>query len=115
MLYAVDASKQPVRLCAALKRKLLLMEWNGADFVETKELQIPDSVKTVSWCGRSLCVGFKSEYNLIDVASGAMTDLFTTGKSNNPISNVLPGEQLLLSRDSTFRSVQFSSAQFDST
>jgi hypothetical protein len=32
----VDTSKAPVRLCAAQKRKLLLMEWSGSDFIETK-------------------------------------------------------------------------------
>ena len=64
------------------------------------ELAIPDIARTLVWCGDSICIGFRREYNLIHVQTGAMTELFPTGKSGTPIATLLPNEQILLGRDS---------------
>lgn len=98
-LYAIDTSKTPITLCAAIKRKLLIFTWQNNEFVETKELAIPDVAKSLIWCGDSICIGFKREYNFIHVQTGAMSELFPTGKGG-PLSTHLPNEQILLSRDS---------------
>lgn len=87
-----------VRLCAALKKKLLVMEWNGADFVEFKELSIPDSVKVICWAGKSLCVGFKSEYNMIDVSTGNFSPVQGL-KPGAPLLYPLPNKQILINMD----------------
>lgn len=88
------------RICIAIKKKLLIFTWNGVEFHEWKELSLPDSAKTLVWCGDSLCIGFKREYTLINVKTGAMTELFPVGKTGNPLVTLLPNEQILLSRDS---------------
>jgi hypothetical protein len=51
------------------------------------------------WCGDSICIGFRREYNLIHVQTGAMTELFPTGRGGTPIATLLPNEQILLGRD----------------
>ncbi len=61
---------------------------------------MPDTAKSVVWCGDLLCIGFKKEYNLIHSQTGARTELFPTGKSGIPIATLLPNEQVLLGRDS---------------
>eukprot|EP01128_Nolandella_sp_AFSM9_P012212 TRINITY_DN9057_c0_g1_i1.p1 TRINITY_DN9057_c0_g1~~TRINITY_DN9057_c0_g1_i1.p1 ORF type:complete len:920 (-),score=186.09 TRINITY_DN9057_c0_g1_i1:146-2812(-) len=99
-LYSIDTSRaEGVRMVAAVKRKLIIFKWEGNEFVQQKELSgIPEAVKTCVWCGQALCIGFKREYNLIDINNGGMTELFPTGKSN-PLVAVMPNEQLLLGRD----------------
>lgn len=98
-----------------------------ADMVPYQELVVPETAKAMVWCGDSLCVGFKKEYNLIDARylsflishfafqtyipatfhvsfcrTGAIRELFPTGKNNCPLITALPNQQLLLARDSTF-------------
>lgn len=100
-LYAIDSSRsEGIRLVCAVKRKLILFKWDGTEFQQqAKELSgIPEVVKTCVFCGQALCIGFKREYNLIDIVNGGMTELFNTGKSN-PLVAVMPNEQLLLGRD----------------
>ena len=98
-LFAIEKTKNNVLLCAALKKKLVIYSWEANDWVETKELVLPDTAKSVVWCNDSLCIGWKKEYNLIHVQTGGRTELFPTGKSASPLACVLPNDQLLLSRD----------------
>ena len=102
-----------------------------------QELVVPETAKAMVWCGEHLCVGFKKEYNLIDIRcrslappttpsyspydkiilimviimiiiifgggvyrTGAMRDLFPTGRNSSPLITSLPNQQLLLARDS---------------
>jgi Vam6/Vps39-like protein vacuolar protein sorting-associated protein 39 len=102
--YAIDrpspdgTGPSTFRLCAAMKKKLLVLEWNGADFAETKELSIPDSVKVICWAGKSLCVGFKNEYNMIDVATGNFSPVQGL-KPGAPLLYPLPNKQILINMD----------------
>ncbi|KAL6054782.1 Vam6/Vps39-like protein [Balamuthia mandrillaris] len=100
-MFAIDLvpSTLSLRLCVAVKRKLLLYEWDGKQFNEYKELSLPDHVKTVVWCDYNLCVGYKRDYNLINVRTGATKDLFSPGKANHPIITSLPNKQLILAKD----------------
>lgn len=62
-------------------------------------MNLPDSAKTVLWCGDSICVGYKKEYQIVHIRSGQISELFPTGKSEKPLSISLPNQQMLLVRD----------------
>mmetsp|Transcript_7714 Transcript_7714/g.10647 ORF Transcript_7714/g.10647 Transcript_7714/m.10647 type:complete len:888 (-) Transcript_7714:2-2665(-) len=102
-------TKQHLNLCVATKKKLVIFAWDGNDFIEIRELALPDSAKTLVWCGDSVCVGFKKEYNLINVQTGAMTELFPTGRNQTPLACLIPGQQVLLDRDTTSIFIGFDS------
>ena len=48
-------------LAVALKRRLLLLHFNGNEFTEAKELGLPDVALALGWCGSSVCLGFRRE------------------------------------------------------
>eukprot|EP01114_Cavostelium_apophysatum_P004200 TRINITY_DN1437_c0_g2_i2.p1 TRINITY_DN1437_c0_g2~~TRINITY_DN1437_c0_g2_i2.p1 ORF type:complete len:873 (+),score=238.27 TRINITY_DN1437_c0_g2_i2:146-2764(+) len=100
-LYTIEKTKNSLLMCAAVKKKLVIFGWDAKnnDFIETKELAIPDTARTLVWCGDSICIGFRREYNMINVSTGAMSELFPTGKGGTPIATLLPNDQILLGRD----------------
>jgi len=57
--FALDASSD--MLAVALKRRLLLLHFNGNEFTEAKELGLPDVALALGWCGSSVCLGFRRE------------------------------------------------------
>jgi Vam6/Vps39-like protein vacuolar protein sorting-associated protein 39 len=48
-------------MCASARRHLLLFHYNGSEFVDLKDLGLPDAVLAMAWCGDSVCLGFKKE------------------------------------------------------
>ena len=48
-------------LGVAVKRKLLLFHYDGNEFVELKDLALPDTVTGMAWLGESVCLGLKRE------------------------------------------------------
>jgi hypothetical protein len=100
LFYVEDRSGGVLRLCAALKRKtLLLLHWNGNELQEFKELTLPDVAKAVAWCGESLCVAIKKEYNLVPYNSGAPKFLLPLENTERPLTLSLPDQQVLLQRE----------------
>ena len=56
------------RLCVGSRRKLHLYEWSrGGEYALVKELSLPDTPLALAWHGSTVCVGYKREYNLLDV------------------------------------------------
>jgi len=96
--YAVDTTGGVVKLALVLKKRVIVCEWTGVDFTFEKPRDVPDVIKTVVFCGQSLCIGFKRRYSMLDIATGTPNLLFETGKSD-PLCTVLPDDQLLLGRD----------------
>eukprot|EP01116_Phalansterium_solitarium_P000135 TRINITY_DN10090_c0_g1_i1.p1 TRINITY_DN10090_c0_g1~~TRINITY_DN10090_c0_g1_i1.p1 ORF type:complete len:892 (-),score=174.91 TRINITY_DN10090_c0_g1_i1:69-2744(-) len=97
--FAIDTARNPPVLCAAIKKKIIIFTWNGSEFVDSKELPVADTARAVAWCGDNLCVGFKRDYNIFNLGTGEVKELFPTGKTQIPQINVLPNEQLLLGKD----------------
>lgn len=109
------------RLAVAVRKKLLVFVWKDTEFYETKELNIPDRIKTMSWVGTTkICLGFSAEYALMDVEQGQLTELFApTGVSEagpmstlnslynmsigarggKPMITKIPNNEMLLARD----------------
>jgi hypothetical protein len=97
-LYSMN-NKHPPDMCACVKKKLVILSWENNNYIQKKELAIPDTPKVIVWCGPNLCLGFKKEYNLIHVHNSSMSELFPTGNSKTAIVTSLPSEELLLSKD----------------
>lgn len=57
--FAFDETR--AMLCVAAKRRLILLHYNGNEFVELKELGLPDRVMAMGWCGDNVCLGFHKE------------------------------------------------------
>ncbi|KAL7310879.1 Vacuolar morphogenesis protein 6 [Mucor circinelloides] len=110
------------RLAVAVRKKLFVFVWKDTEFFETKELNIPDRIKTMSWVGTTkICLGFSTEYALMDVEQGQLTELFApTGvaadagpmstlnslynmsigaRGGKPMITKIPNNEMLLARD----------------
>ncbi|XP_075549963.1 vacuolar protein sorting 39 [Dermacentor variabilis] len=92
--------KITLMLCAAVKRKLELFYWKNNTFCEHPQgLCVPDTPRSIVWCGdESLLVGFRSEYNILQL-SGETKQLFPTGKQPEPLCLKLKENSFALSRD----------------
>jgi hypothetical protein len=89
-------------LAVATKRSLLLYRYDDvrADMSgAVRELPIPERVRCIAWCGDALCLGFRREYVMLNIATGAMSEVFPTGRAGAPSALPLPPGELLLTRD----------------
>ena len=61
---------------------------------ETKELTMPDLVKSAVFCRDSVCLGTKRDYFMVHTATGEVKELFpvSQAKDGNPVAVVLPSE-----------------------
>ena len=113
------------RVAVAVRKKLLVFVWKDTQFCETKELNIPDRIKAMSWVGTTkICLGFLAEYALMDVEQGQLTELFAlTGQAEagpmstlnslynmsigsrggKPMITKIPNNEMLLARDRNWR------------
>ncbi|BDA43540.1 Vam6/Vps39-like protein [Coccomyxa sp. Obi] len=95
--FAFDETR--AMLCVAAKRRLILLHYNGNEFVELKELGLPDRVLAMGWCGDSVCLGFQREYATVHANTGALSELFSSGKAGTPVITQLASGELLLAKD----------------
>ncbi|KAI5082169.1 hypothetical protein GOP47_0001912 [Adiantum capillus-veneris] len=97
-LYAWD-EKQGL-LCVARQKRLLIYQHNGSrDFTELKELAAPDVVKSIAWCGESVCLGIRREYVIVNTTTGLAIELFPCGRIASPLILPLLNGELLLGKD----------------
>eukprot|EP01104_Vermistella_antarctica_P010632 TRINITY_DN2847_c0_g1_i1.p2 TRINITY_DN2847_c0_g1~~TRINITY_DN2847_c0_g1_i1.p2 ORF type:complete len:532 (-),score=153.53 TRINITY_DN2847_c0_g1_i1:1930-3525(-) len=65
-----------------------------ASWKNVKELTLPTPPKRMAWCGHlsnMLCIGFKTGYSLLAVASGQIINLSSLNKTENkPMIHVMP-------------------------
>ena len=86
--FCVDARTS--RVCISIKHRLLILGWNGKQFVEIKELRFPSTARSLVWVGKNLCVGFRREYNLLSVESGLIIKEVTdTGRKEKPLVSLI--------------------------
>lgn len=70
----------------------------GRGFVEVKEFSIPDAVKSMSWCGENICLGYRREYVILNSTNGALSNVFPSGRTAPPLVVSLPSGELLLGK-----------------
>lgn len=70
----------------------------GRGFVEVKEYGIPDTVKSMAWCGENICLGIKREYVILNAINGSLSEVFPSGRIAPPLVVSLPSGELLLGK-----------------
>lgn len=70
--------------------------------MEVKEFGVPDTVKSMSWCGENICLGIKKEYTILNCTNGALTEVFPSGRYAAPLVVSLPSGELLLGKVPSF-------------
>lgn len=63
-----------------------------------KDFGVPDVVKSMSWCGENICLGIRKEYVILNATSGAISEVFTSGRLAPPLVVSLPTGELLLGK-----------------
>ncbi|CAM8912255.1 unnamed protein product [Rhodiola kirilowii] len=87
-------------LCFARQKRVCIFRHDGGrGFVEVKDFGIPDTVKSMSWCGENICLGIKREYMILNVTNGALSEVFPSGRIAPPLVVSLPSGELLLGKD----------------
>ncbi|CAN0861876.1 Vacuolar sorting protein 39 [Linum grandiflorum] len=86
-------------LCFARQKRVYIIRHDGRGFVEVKEFGVPDAVKSMSWCGENICIGIKKEYVILNATSGALSEVFPSGRLAPPLVVSLPTGELLLGKE----------------
>ncbi|XP_065851634.1 vacuolar sorting protein 39 [Euphorbia lathyris] len=87
-------------LCFARQKRVSIFRHDGGrGFVEVKEFGVPDAVKSMSWCGENICLGIRKEYVILNAISGALAEVFPSGRLAPPLVVSLPSGELLLGKE----------------
>ncbi|XP_052196516.1 vacuolar sorting protein 39 [Diospyros lotus] len=87
-------------LCFARQKRVCIFRHDGGrGFVEVKEFGVPDTVKSMSWCGENICLGIRREYTILNSTNGALSEVFPSGRIAPPLVVSLPSGELLLGKD----------------
>ncbi|KAK1439143.1 hypothetical protein QVD17_04958 [Tagetes erecta] len=87
-------------LCFARQKRVCIFRHDGGrGFVEVKEFSVPDTVKSMSWCGENICLGIRREYTILNASNGALSEVFPSGRIAPPLVVSLPSGELLLGKD----------------
>lgn len=87
-------------LCFARQKRVCIFRHDGGrGFVEVKEFGVPDTVKSMSWCGENICLGIRREYTILNAINGALSEVFPSGRIAPPLVVSLPSGELLLGKD----------------
>lgn len=88
-----------VRACVAVKRKLQLYYWKRNELLEfSPDIELNDVPKVLKWSANMICIGFKTEYILIDISDEKRRrhDLFPTtsvSRSIDPCVTLIDNEK----------------------
>lgn len=108
-----DHSKAIIKLAVAIKKKLIILQWNRGSFEKLNEFNLSHTIKAISWGKEyTLCVGFARNYAFVDLSNdtidyfslvNSLIDLtsFTPSKFTKVYTNSLPNHQFLLTKDDT--------------
>lgn len=72
------------RLVVAAKRKLLCYKWQDSEFVEFKEVMLPDKIRSLSFVTVDKVVtGLNSDYCIVDLSSFSIINITLSGSHSN--------------------------------
>nr|KYP66763.1 Vam6/Vps39-like protein [Cajanus cajan] len=87
-------------LCFARQKRVCVFRHDdGRGFVEVKEFGVVDTVKSMCWCGENICLGIRREYVILNTSTGALSEVFTSGRLAPPLVVSLPSGELLLGKE----------------
>ncbi|KVI02856.1 Citron-like protein [Cynara cardunculus var. scolymus] len=91
-------------LCFARQKRVCIFRHEGGrGFVEVKEFGVPDTVKSMSWCGENICLGIRRDYTILNATNGALSEVFPSGRIAPPLVVSLPSGELLLGKIRSLR------------
>ena len=75
-----------------------LYEFKDGDYVQFKELGIPDAPVSLVWYGHSICIGYRREYNLLndEIAGPPLEIPVSLDSKTTPLIKLMPDETLLI-------------------
>ena len=92
-----------VRMCVVLRKRLQFYYWKNRKFWELQEdFSLNDVPRSLAWGTESLCLGTRTEYSLYQVGRGSqetLTDLFPTGRNQEPRVTLLQDDRFALDKD----------------
>ncbi|XP_039010513.1 vacuolar sorting protein 39-like [Hibiscus syriacus] len=87
-------------LCFGRQKRVCIFRHDGGrGFVEVKDFGVPDTVKSMSWCGENICLGIRKEYVILNATNGALWEVFSSGKIAPPLVVALPSGELILGKE----------------
>ncbi|EOX92571.1 hypothetical protein QUC31_003706 [Theobroma cacao] len=87
-------------LCFARQKRVCIFRHDGGrGFVEVKDFGVPDTVKSMAWCGENICLGIRKEYMILNAMNGALSEVFSSGKIAPPLVVALPSGELILGKE----------------
>ncbi|KAF8101569.1 hypothetical protein N665_0204s0064 [Sinapis alba] len=87
-------------LCFSRQKRVCVFKHDGGGgFVEVRDFGVPDTVKSISWCGENICLGIRKEYVILNTANGTLSEVFPSGRVAPPLVTSLPSGELLLGKD----------------
>ncbi|KAL4378998.1 hypothetical protein GQ457_02G014270 [Hibiscus cannabinus] len=87
-------------LCFARQKRVCIFRHDGGHgFVEVKDFGVPDTVKSISWCGENMCLGIRKEYMILNATNGVLSEVFSSGKIAPPLVVALPSGELILGKE----------------
>ncbi|KAI3919464.1 hypothetical protein MKW98_030175 [Papaver atlanticum] len=87
-------------LCFGRQKRVCIFRLEGGqNFVEVKDFGVPDVVKSMAWSGDNICLGIRREYVILNSTTGALTEVFQSGRTAPPLVVSLPSGELLLGKD----------------
>ncbi|XP_057542149.1 vacuolar sorting protein 39 [Amaranthus tricolor] len=87
-------------LCFSRQRRVCIFRHDGGrGFVEVKDYGVPDTVKSMAWCGENICIGVRKEYMMLNASTGVLSEVFSSGRISPPLVVSLPSGGLLLGKD----------------
>lgn len=66
--------------------------------MEVKDFGVPDTVKSMSWCGENICIAIRKEYKILNSTNGVLSEVFPSGRLAQPLVISLPSSELLLGK-----------------
>lgn len=94
--------------CLSIFLVLLPICVGGRGFVEVKEYSVPDTVKSMAWCGENICIGVRKDYMILNASTGALSEVFSSGRISPPLVVSLPYGGMLLGKVISFILILFS-------
>ncbi|CAG7898802.1 unnamed protein product [Brassica rapa] len=73
--------------------------FRGRGFVEVRDFGVPDTAKSISWCGDNICLAIRKEYVILNTANGTFSEVFPSGRVAPPLVKSLPSGELLLGKN----------------
>ena len=87
-------------LAVAVKRKIILFQLSGLDFIETSELSLTDYTFRMLWSAGSLFVALKRRYLLVQPKLNSQNEILPTGMAMQPTLALDPNSsEILASQD----------------